>query len=214
MKIVDCKQGSPEWLAARLGIPTASNFDRIVTAKTFKASAQQAGYAAQLMAEWFLRTPLDDTGTAFMERGTEMEPEAAKWYAWQHDADPREVGFCLTDDETAGASPDRLIGDEGLLEIKCPGAVKAMAYYLAGGTDEYAMQIQGQLWVTRRKWCDLLLYNPTIPCVVRRYTPDPAIQAALDSEMPKFCAIIAAHRKELEPLRPPPVSVVADDTGF
>lgn len=215
MKVIDCVQGSPEWLEARLGVPTASNFDRIVTAKTLKPSASAPGYLARLAAEWFLRVPLDDVKSGFMERGTELEPEAARHYEAITDADCTPVGFVLTDDETAGCSPDRLVGDDGLCEIKCPSAEVAMRYHLAGGTDEYALQVQGQLWVTGRKWCDLVLYHPTIPTTIVRVLPDPAVFKALDTEIPKFAAALAEAKAKLESKRPALAYIGGDDDhGF
>lgn len=212
MKIIQVQQGSDAWLQARLGIPSASNFDKVITAKGLKPSASQAGYIAALAAEWFLRTPLDDAHSGFMDRGTEMEPEAAKWYAFDTDADVTEVGFCLTDDGLAGCSPDRLVGADGLLEIKCPGAKKHMDYLLHGGLrEDYWMQVQGQLWVTGRKWCDLMSYHPTIPVVKERILPDADVHAALSREIPIFAAKLAVARDRLAKDRPEPVTVAAGD---
>jgi len=210
MKIINVQQGSPEWIAARLGIPSASNFDKIITPAKLKPSSSQDIYLSQLVAEWFLRAPMDDARSGFMDRGVELEPEAAKFYSFDTDRDVIEVGFCLTDDGAAGCSPDRLVGKDGLLEIKCPGAVQHMDYLLHGGLrDKYWMQVQGQLWVTGRRWCDLLSYHPTIPNVTDRIVPDADVQAALSREIPAFCVKLAAAKARLVGDRPEPVTVSA-----
>jgi hypothetical protein len=186
MRIIDCKQGSPEWQDARLGLPTASGFDRIIT-PSGNPSKGATKYLAQCFAEWYLGVPLDDFQSAFMERGTEMEPEARRWYEFAHDAEALPVGFCLTDDGRAGASPDSLIGEDGLLEIKCPAAVTHAVYLLGGLTDEYKIQVQGQLWVTGRAWCDLLCYHPTMPRVVTRIERDEPFIEAMGKYLTAFC---------------------------
>ena len=199
MRILDHKQGTDEWLAARVGLPTASRFSEIVTPKTTKPSSSQDAFIAYLTAEWFLGRPLDDFSSGFTERGTELEAEAAAWYAFQQDADAREVGLCLTDDGKVGASPDRLVNADGLLECKCPGAAKHMANYLdpeAFEADHWC-QVQGQLWVTRREWVDLVSFNPKIPNVIVRVKPDPKFQAALSEHVPAFVAKLDAAKERL-----------------
>lgn len=200
MRLIACEQGSAEWLAARLGVPSASCFDCIITPKTMKPSASQVPYLARLVAEWFLGQPIDDKSTAFMDRGTELEPEAVAYYALVNDADVREVGFCVRDDMDAGCSPDRLVGDDGLLEIKCPGPAAQMAYILGGAASlaaDHYCQVQGQLWVTGRAWVDLLAYHPVLPKVAVRVTPDAAFQTALDETVRAFCWAVGAKREQL-----------------
>lgn len=220
MKIVHVVQGSPEWHAARLGVPTASNFDKIISPAKLKPSASADAYLAQLAAEWFLGTSLDDAHTGYMDRGTEMEPEAAAYYAMLRECDPEEVGFCLTDDESAGCSPDRFVGADGGLEIKCPGAKRHMDYLLHGGLREaYWMQVQGALWVTGRAWWDLMSFHPTIPPVIERIEPDAPTQEALAREVPAFAARLRAARERLAKDRPEPAEVLQavgadDDHGF
>jgi hypothetical protein len=106
-----------------------------------------------------------------------------------------------------------MVGTDVVVEIKCPSAKTMMGYVLAGGTDEYAMQVQGELWVTKRAWCDLCLYHPVMPSIITRIMPDPAVQAAFDAEIPKFAARLAEARAMLMPSlpeRPEPVAVGAD----
>lgn len=176
MKIIPCKQGTPEWMAARIGIPTASSFDRIIT-KTGKPSASADRYLAKLVAEWYLGCSLDDYVSQFMERGTEMEASAVRFYEFATGVDTQEVGFIVRDDGRCGASPDRLVGDNGLLEIKCPSPEVHMTYVLGGLSDEYKVQQQGQLWVAEREWCDLLSFHPVLPrATVRVFRDEPFIE--------------------------------------
>lgn len=191
------KQGSPEWLAARVGIPTASCFDQIVTPVKLEPSASRFKYRAKLLAEWWIRQPLDGEATDFMARGTEMEPEAADWYALVKDAELREAGLCLTDDQRIGCSPDRFVGDDGLLEIKCPALTTQISYILDGPPLGYLCQVQGQLWITGREWCDLLCYHPTLEKVVRRYYRDNAVIDALDKHVGEFAYELESAREKL-----------------
>jgi hypothetical protein len=101
VKIVNVQQGTDAWLIARLGVPTASCFDKLVTPKGLKASASATGYLAQLAAEWFLGTPLDEASSGYMDRGTGMEAEARRYYELAQDVTVEQVGFVLTDDGMA-----------------------------------------------------------------------------------------------------------------
>jgi len=217
VKIVRCKQGSPEWLQARLGVPTASEFDSIITSKGLKPSASQAKYRARLMAEWYLGQPLDDNSSAFMARGTGLEGEAVRWFEFETGFDTAEVGFCLRDEGDCGASPDRLVGDDGLLEIKCPSAETHMGYLL-NGFDEYTLQVQGQLWVTGRQFVYQLSYNPIIPSVLKRVERDDKIIAALAEHVPAFAVSLSECRAKLRAMRADNAATVeafrGDDSPF
>lgn len=182
---LDMPQGSDEWLKARLGIPTASQFHRLVTPKTGKLSAASDGYLHELIAEWALGVSLDETLTAFMQRGTDLEESAVSLYEFTKDVVTDPVGFCLTDDRTAGCSPDRLVGDDGGLEIKCPGAAQHVANILEM-TTKYTAQVQGALWVTGRDWWDLLSYHPTMPPAMVRIRRDEAFIKLLAGAVAEF----------------------------
>lgn len=187
MIALDVVQGTQEWLDARLGIPTASNFSRIVTAKTRKLSAASDKYLCELVAERIIGRPLDDASTDFMLRGSILEPDAAKAYEFENDCETVQIGFALADSRRWGASPDRLVGEDGLVEIKCPGAAGHVAALLGMSDDEHFAQVQGQLWVTGRKWCDLFFYNPAMPSHTVRIDRDDEYCAALDAAVPAFC---------------------------
>jgi hypothetical protein len=190
VKVLDVKQGTPEWLQARLGIPTASEFDKIITAKTLKASGSQDKYLAQLVAEWFLGHPIDNGSSQFMERGTAIEDQSRASYELERGIEAERVGFVTTDDGLVGCSPDSLIGERGLLEIKSPGIETHVLALI--DPDEFAAdhrcQTQGQLWVTSgyRDWVDLRSGHPLLPAVTVRVLPDPAFQKALTLHMEAF----------------------------
>lgn len=178
----DCPQGSPEWFAARAGKPTASEFKKMLTNTLedgrYKLSKSLSGYAAKLAAELYAGKPMESfDGNAWMDRGREMEEEAAEWYAFTHDAELRAVGFITDDAGVCGCSPDRLVDPDGGLEIKCLKAqnhVELTQYYAKHGRAEpkYTQQVQACLWISGRAWWDQLYYSPELPPLVIRQTPD------------------------------------------
>ena len=160
MKIINVEQGSDEWLQIRLGVATASNFSKIVTSKG-EIAKPYAEYALKLASETLLDEPEDSYKSADMERGNELEPLAREAYEEYNFCQVKEVGFMLSDCKNYGYSPDGLVGEDGLIEIKCPKA-NNHAKYLAGKKcpTEYIAQVQGGLMISGRKWCDFVSYHP------------------------------------------------------
>lgn len=197
MRRIDCEQGSQEWVDARLGIPTASQFHRIITPKTLKPSGQADKYAAELIAEWMIGFPFDKGGTALMERGKELEVKAVQFYELETGNKTEKIGFCLRDDGAVGASPDRLVGADGLLEIKCPGPVQHILYLLSGLDADYRCQVQGQLWITGRQWLDFLSYHPDMPDFRVRVERDETFIAALAAAVDLFVEQLEVSKKRL-----------------
>lgn len=191
MIVLDVQQGTPQWERARLGIPTASGYDQIITPKTLKPSAQSTGYRNKLLAEFFFNAPIQwGNGSGFMERGKGMELEAAHWYEMQNNVDTKVVGFVMREDRKTGGSPDRLVGDDGVLEVKCPALHTAIGYLLepTALAAEYRAQTQGYLYLTGRDWADIISYCPGLPTVVQRVEKD---QQYLDAFVPALDAFIA-----------------------
>ncbi|MEK6807568.1 MAG: lambda exonuclease family protein [Nanoarchaeota archaeon] len=176
MKIIDCQQGSPEWLKARCGIPTASNFDKILCADG-KVSKQRTKYLYQLAGETITGIAEETYQNAAMLRGKEMEAEARQLYQLITGEEVKEVGFCLA--EGYGASPDGLVGKEGLLEIKCPLISTHVSYLLENKLpSEYFIQTQGQLLVTGKKWVDFISYYGSMkPLIVRTFRDEKFIKS-------------------------------------
>ncbi len=200
MTIFDMDQYSPEWWKERRGVPTASEFGSIMTAKTMKLAAAHETYIHRLIGDLFDLEygKKDDIATAAMRRGTEMEPEAREFYEVQNKADVRQVGFCLDTTGRFGCSPDGLVGEDGCLELKNPSAHTHVAWTLAGGLpDEHRAQVHGHLIVTGRKWCDFLSYYPGLPPLVVRTEPDEytaKLAAALDEFWTKYQTALALFK--------------------
>jgi hypothetical protein len=174
MRIVECEQGTPEWYALRLGVPTASEFDCIITPKKGELAAAHEGYIDRLIDEC-VRPNVERgfCGNAHTERGNELEPEARRLYGFMRDASPKVVGFVLRDDGLAGCSPDSLVADDGGLEVKCPDGPTHVGYLRAGVLpDKYKPQVHGSLLITGRSWWDFMSYCPGHKPLIVRVKPD------------------------------------------
>jgi len=187
MKIIDCIQNSPEWFAARAGIPTASNFDLIVTTKG-ERSKQREKYLYRLAGEAITGTPEETYQNGAMQRGIALEAEARQLYELITGATVTQAGFCLAD-EGYGASPDALVGETGSLELKCPNLATHVGYLLDGKLPtEYFQQVQGQLLVTGREWADFMSYYPGIKPFLIRVERDEQFLKQLRIELLLFVA--------------------------
>lgn len=171
-QIFDCEQGSPEWFAARLGIPTASEFSTVMAVgpKGGKALTRVA-YLNKLAGEILTGEPMLSYTNSDMERGKLMEAEARDLYSFTRDAELVRVGFIRDGD--AGCSPDSLIGEDGGLEIKSAAAHVQIARLLADELPpEHKAQVQGNLWITKREWWDFASYCPKLPLFVKHVRRD------------------------------------------
>lgn len=181
MRLIECEQGSEEWLKARLGVPSASNFSKLITMKG-TLSTQAKAYVDALVAEAITGEPTYVKLTDAMQRGTELEPYARERYFYETGNSVEEVGFCLHDDYQAGASPDGLIGEDGGLEIKCPLGGTMVSYLRVGRLpSKYWQQVQGCLHITGRKWWDFMAYHPDMKPLIVRVERDEAFIAALNA---------------------------------
>jgi hypothetical protein len=197
MIVLNCEQGSAAWFAARNGLPTASQFHRILTPTTRKPSAQQDAYLCELLAEWATGEPHGaDHANGFMQRGTLLEPEALRWFEFEHNVTVDRVGCVLRDDKLVACSPDGLVGDDEGVEVKCPAASTHVRNLLQG-LDGYWCQIQGSLWITERKRWTLLSYHPSLPPVEVSLERDESFIAALASEVNRFLDLLQTARVAL-----------------
>lgn len=173
MKIHNVEQGSDEWFKVRSGKPTASCFDKIVT-PTGQLSKSAEIYQNEIIAEILVGGPVESwAGNMWTERGNELEQDACEIYELISGNECETIGFVTDDKETMGCSPDRLVGKDGLLEIKCPKPSTHVANLLAGKMDKgYYPQVQGQMLVTGRKWVDSISYHPHIKPVIYRIERD------------------------------------------
>lgn len=187
MNIHDVKQGSGEWKSLRLGIPTASEFDAIVTPE-FKPRTGQTPetYLYQKLCEKLLGFAPDINAFA-MDQGVILEGEAKPFYELTYDRPLQSVGFCTTDDGRIGCSPDGLLGTDGGLEIKCPQPHTHLRYFMEGGVPkEYLAQVHGSMLVTGRPWWEFMSYSRQFPPVIVRVERDERIQALLRAAIDAF----------------------------
>jgi hypothetical protein len=206
----DIEQRSPEWYALRLGMPTASEFSKLVQADG-KPSKTLPTYAVTLAGELFAGKGLDIfEGSAWTDRGRELEAEAMRMYEFSTDAEIKTVAFVTDDAKTAGCSPDALVGDDGMVEVKCLKAenhIKAILYYQKHGhcPPDYVQQTQGQIMICERQWCDLIFYHPELPQLILRQVADPALQDALRKGIADVGAerdrVLAALNEQISPTR-------------
>ena len=163
MKVITAEQGSPEWLAARAGKVTASMISNVLAKPE---TAAYRDYQAQIVAELLTGKPQgSDFTNAAMEFGTENEPFARSAYEVSKGIMVDEVGLVLHPTiDRAGASPDGLVGSDGLVEIKCPKVATHLAYICAGVVPtKYRNQMLWQMACTERGWCDFVSFRPDLP---------------------------------------------------
>lgn len=199
MKFFPVVQNEAEWLFLRCGKPTASAFDQIITPKNGELSKSSGGYLNSILAELIVGHPIQYEETQWMTQGHEREDEAIKAYEFLTDNETSPGGFVTTDDEMIGASPDRLIGDKRLLEIKNPKkAGEHVGFMLDGGLDDkHRPQLQGQLWVCERDYVDVVSYYPELPPAVITVKRDDDYIAKLSVAVWQFAGILHARIEKL-----------------
>lgn len=187
------EQRSPEWFEARLGKVTASCIAKVMARlKSGQPSADRENYAAQLMAERLTGMQQDSFTNAAMQWGTETEPQARAAYEFLTGLEVLEIGFVDHPRiAMSGASPDGLVGDKGLVEIKCP-ITKTHFETLEGAPipDKYIKQMQWQMACADRQWCDFASYDPRVPesmkLHVTRVNRDDALISEIEAEVAAF----------------------------
>lgn len=156
-------QGSPEWFAVRCGLATASRFSDVLAKIKSGESAARRNYRAQLVCERLTGAPAESFSSSAMLWGTETEPLARAAYEAFSGELVEQVAFIKHPELAAGASPDGLIGDDGLLEIKCPTTATHIDTVLRGMSADHVPQVQGQLWITGRQWVEFVSFDPRLP---------------------------------------------------
>ncbi|WP_347337059.1 lambda exonuclease family protein [Bradyrhizobium retamae] len=184
MEIINCDQNSPEWFAARMGIPTASQFATVMAKGEGKT---RRTYMMKLAGEIITGEPMESFSNEHTERGHKMEGEARDLYAFQTGAQLERVGFIKSG--RAGASPDSLIGQDGGAEIKTKLPHLLAELILKDEfPPEHKAQVQGTLWISKRQWWDIAVYYPGMPLFVKRtFRDEPYIQK-IATEVDKFNA--------------------------
>jgi len=185
-EIITCEQGSLQWFEARKGIPTASEFETLMKRlKSGKTSDTRRAYMLQLAGERLTGEPPEGFGSIYTDRGKALEPRARDLYAMWANVDPVQVGFIRNGD--TGCSPDSLVGNDGMLEIKTkkPGLL-IDAILSDTFLDEHKAQCQGGLWIAEREWIDLLVFWPGLPPFSKRAYRDEEYIKALAAEVATF----------------------------
>lgn len=185
-------QRSDEWFAARIGKVTASRVADLMAKTRSGPSASRANYMAELICERLTGQRQEGFTSAAMQWGTDTEPQARAAYEFMTDAVVVETGLCLHPKEPEfGASPDGLVGDVGLLEIKCPNSAAHIETLLSGeAPSKYMPQMQAQMACTGRAWCDFVSFDPRLPAdmqlFIKRVHRDEAFISTMEDEVSAF----------------------------
>jgi hypothetical protein len=185
IELLDCEQGSPEWDAARLGLPTASQFHTILA-----GSAGRQSYLWQLAGERLTGEPSETYSNEDMERGKRMEPMIRSDYQFRRGVEVTRVGFIRNG--KCGASTDGLVGDDGIVEFKSakPSVLAPLLPEKGRGVTfpkRFYPQCQGGLMVSGRQWCDLMVFwHPKMPFLLVRTERDEAYIAKLRDAIDVF----------------------------
>lgn len=202
IEILQCEQGSPEWYAARLGIPTASSFSAILAKGEGKT---RRTYMMKLIGEIITGECAENYTNEHMERGKQMESEARDLYCYMQDCDVQQVGFIRNGKK--GASPDSLRDANGAIELKTKLPHLQADVILADRLPpEHKAQCQGILWVAEREWIDFVSYWPKMPLFVKRVYRDEDYIATLAQEVDRFMNEMSTY---LAVIRKEPLKVVA-----
>lgn len=173
MRVIDCVQGGDDWIAARIGKVTASNFAKVLARGEGKVRDE---YMRKVAGEIITGEQMSAYRNEAMDDGNAIEPEARSAYSMIAGVDVQQVGFVVHEDGTladrVGASPDGLIGNDGMVEIKrqAPHLLIDRIRYDSG--DVHMAQSQGNLWIAKREWIDLVVYYPKMPLYRKRIRRD------------------------------------------
>lgn len=206
------EQGTQAWKQERLGKVTASRISDMLAKTRTGWGASRANYQAQLVAERLTGVVAESFVNAAMIHGTETEPEARDAYSFYHGAGIAQVGFVSHPTiEMAGASPDGLVGEDGLVEIKAPNSATHIATLLDGVVPgKYRLQMMWQMACTGRRWCDFVSFDNRLPedmrLFVRRIERCDETISDIEKEVRVFLAeiddtvnrLISAYRPQLQ----------------
>jgi putative phage-type endonuclease len=201
---MNANQGTPEWLSDRAGRVTASALANVLMKKD---AAGYQNYLAQLVCERLTGQPTETFKSTAMEHGNETEPQARAFYELETGLTVAECGFVAHSSiNWTGASPDGLVGNDGLVEIKCPQPAKHIKNLMGGNIDlGYALQMQWQMECTGRAWCDFVSFHPSFPehlkISVRRVDADSKLQGEIRAAVVAFLADVDAKLEVLEAMR-------------
>ena len=195
------EQGTEEWFKARLGIPTASQYSKLIGSQG-KASTQAQGYINELIAQRLTGELPEQITNKWIERGNELEPFAREWFELETDLEVQEHGLILHPEHKTGCSPDGLIGSESGLEIKCLAPNNHVSCIRAGKLPAaYKQQVMGSMWVTGRSSWWFVSYHPDLPKLCIEVKRDDEYIALLAAEVIKATEIIETEISKLEKMK-------------
>lgn len=199
-------QRTPEWFELRLGKVTASRIGDLMAKTRSGYSASRANYMAELVIQRLTGTVEQGFTSPAMQWGTDQESNARNAYSFFTDNTVQEVAFIKHPTiEQAGASPDGLVGEDGLVEIKCPNSATHLDTLLTGKiNNKYILQMQWQLACSGRKWCDFVSFDPRfsggLKIFIKRVNRDDELIAEITGEVIKFLCELDATMAQLEQL--------------
>lgn len=191
------EQRTDGWLSERAGKVTASAIYKVMAKTKTGYGADRKNYAAQLVAERLTGEPAQGFMNAAMQHGIDTEPQARSMYAVQTGLSVVETGFWHHPSmDFCGASPDGLVGDKGLVEIKCPNTATHIDTLRGGSIDrKYILQMHWQMACTERDWCDFVSFDPRLPpemqIHITRVERDADLLAEIEAEVTVFLAEVA-----------------------
>ena len=203
------RQRSPEWFDVRLGKVTASNVSRVLAKIKTGEAATRASYRVEVGVEAETRIPQSDQSLGEMpwvKHGEITEADALTAYESAQGVLITPIGFVEHDTLAAGCSPDGFVGDDGMVEVKCPMTKTHLGYWADGlrVPAAYVPQVTMALWLTGRAWCDFVSYDPRLAAplvrlrlfIVRHHRNEAAIQA-IEADVRKFLAEVDTFRASL-----------------
>lgn len=197
IRVIECEQGTPEWHQCRAGLPTASEFATVMAkGRSGGDSVTRRKYMLTLLGEVLTGEVVEGYSNGHMERGKVMEQEARDLYQFRTSNELKQVGFVRNDELVAGASPDSLIAEDGLLEIKTAIPHIQLDRLMSDTLPaEHKAQVQGQLLVTGREWVDFISYWPKLPLFRIQVGRDEPYLATLKQAIADFNGELAELKK-------------------
>jgi YqaJ-like viral recombinase domain len=206
--IIDCEQRTEQWAALRCGKVTGSRICDVLAEIKKGEAASRRNYRAEIIVETLTGIPVEQYISKEMQWGTDTEPFARTAYELERDANISTVGFAIHPMiERFGISPDGLVGEDGLVEIKCPNTATHIDYLLAGAVpSDYQPQMLAEMACTGRAWCDFVSFDPRLPkhlrLFVRRFDRDDARIAEIELKVQGFLDEVDRVLGQLDGLHP------------
>lgn len=199
MRVINAEQGTEAWLASRIGVPSGSNYAKIMSkGKGSEPSLTRAGFVTDIANEILTGIRSEFLVNDAMKWGTMYEPDARAAYEERFGVLVQETGFCMHDSINTGVSPDGIVSPTKLLEIKCPQPKTHLEYMRrVDMPPAYKWQVQGQMWIMEKESCDFVSYHPNFPdnakLIVRHTMRDDKAIAELEAEVKRFLEDVAAE---------------------